>query len=124
MLSGPCGGKREGMAKSGRQFERQFSKVVGSSGSETVSTQHLNVDTFKSTQSLADLVDEILGHLAQHIRRYLGHSVRIFSDEPEYAGTSHRNGDRVRQFGHVTYDVAVCCRLHAHKHTKSKSLHD
>ena len=64
------------------------------------------------TNTTTNLVHKILCHLTKNVRRYFRHSVRIFTNEPQYAGASHRHGDGVRQLGHVTDDLIVCCWLH------------
>jgi len=61
------------------------------------------------------LVHKILGHLAKNVGRYFRHSVRIFADKPQYAGSSHWHGDGVSQLSHVTNDFIVGRRLHVHK---------
>ena len=64
------------------------------------------------------LIYKILCHLPKNVWCNFWDSVRIFTNEPQYAGTSHRHSDGVCQLGHVAYNFIVCRRLNVqHVHT-------
>ena len=61
------------------------------------------------------LVDEGLGHLAEHIRRDFRNPIGVLADDPQDGGSGLGHLDGVDQLGHVNDDVLVVASLRLQK---------
>jgi len=61
----------------------------------------------KTPINIPHLTDEYLGHFTKDIWSNLGHSIRILSYKPEYAGSGHWHRDCFSQLCQMYYYVLV-----------------